>query len=63
MFTLDSTELRQRRFEFAVASLRENADLAPDTGVFSYPARSAVPLVPPQATQPADRRRACRGCV
>jgi hypothetical protein len=42
-FTLDSSEFRhrQRTFDFAVASLRENADLAPDAGVFSYPIHAA----------------------
>jgi hypothetical protein len=37
-FTLDTSEFRQPRFNFAVASLRQDADLAPDAGVFGYPA-------------------------
>jgi hypothetical protein len=37
-FTLELADLRVRTFDFAVATLRQNADMAPDRGVFAYPA-------------------------
>jgi len=36
-FTLDFAELGVRNFDFAVATLRQDADVAPDRGVFSFP--------------------------
>jgi hypothetical protein len=37
-FTIELADLRARSFDFAVATLRQNADVAPDRGVFAYPA-------------------------
>jgi hypothetical protein len=43
-FVLARSDLRTRRFDFAVASLRQQADLAPGGGVARYPRRkSAAP--------------------
>jgi hypothetical protein len=40
-FTLQLADLRARAFDFAVATLRQNADVAPDRGVFAYPGPAA----------------------
>ena len=40
-FVLTRSDLRTRRFNFAVASLRQQADLAPGGGEASYPRRNS----------------------
>jgi hypothetical protein len=40
-FTLQLADLRVRAFDFAVATLRQSADVAPDHGVFAY--RAGIP--------------------
>ena len=42
-FTLGLAELRARTFDFAVATLRQDADVAPDRGVFRYPGSASAP--------------------
>ena len=49
-FTLGFAELRARTFDFAVATLRRDADVAPDRGVFRYP---GSPSTPAQARGPS----------
>jgi hypothetical protein len=45
-FRLAIVELHAGSFDFAVATLRRDADVAPDVGVFRYPLRSVGEPVP-----------------
>jgi hypothetical protein len=48
-FTLGLAQLRARTFDFAVATLRQDADVAPDHGVFRYPGLPSAPAPAPAA--------------
>jgi hypothetical protein len=47
--TLAFANLGARTFDFAVATLRQDADVAPDRGVFRYPAGRSAPAPAPRA--------------
>lgn len=50
--TLGIAQLRARTFDFAVATLRQDAELAPDRGVFRYPGLRSAPTPPPPPGAP-----------
>jgi hypothetical protein len=52
-FTLGSAQLRARTFDFAVATLRQDADVAPDRGVFRYPGSPSAPAPAPPPGAPS----------
>jgi hypothetical protein len=55
-FSLDLADLGVESFDFAVATLRQHADSAPDHGVFAYP--SGLPhAAPPPSRAPASGKR------
>jgi hypothetical protein len=69
-FTIARADLHARSFDFAVASLRQQADLAPGGGVARYPRRGpgrhgrshagACPVVTEQAARHVNRKGATR---
>jgi hypothetical protein len=56
-FTVELADLGARDFQFAVATLRRNADLAPDHGVFAYPAGSQHLELPASGVHPPSAKR------
>ena len=55
-FTLEVADLGVHSFDFAVATLRRHADVAPDHGVFAYPAELPRGAPPPSRVPAAPKR-------
>ena len=57
VFTVELADLGARDFDFAVATLRRNADTAPDHGVFAYPLGSQHLDLPASGVHPPSAKR------